>query len=178
MDRYLTLTIHHWFADPFRGTLMALLTEPKSFYFPIGLLIIGLLVTHWRRGAAAIGAALLAVGVGDGLGHYILKPFFARPRPCITLPEITSLVGCVDSFSFPSNHAINSMAAAVALGMFFPILRWPLVGVALLIAVTRVAVGVHYVTDVTVGALIGAALGWGIARLAGRLGAPVPKEPS
>ncbi|MBF0170375.1 MAG: phosphatase PAP2 family protein [Nitrospinae bacterium] len=177
MDRALTLAIHHWFAPSPLGPFMAWITDPENWYIPIGLLMAALIAVSWRRGLAAIVIALAAVGVGDGMGHYLIKPLFARPRPCIALPdEIVPLVGCVDSYSFPSNHAINSMAAAVALGMFFPKLRWPLVGLAALVAVSRVVVGAHYVADVTAGALLGAFLGWGMARVARRFGAPFPQQ--
>jgi undecaprenyl-diphosphatase len=58
--------------------------------------------------------------------------------------------------SFPSGHAITAFACAVALGYFLPRLRWALLTLAVLVAISRVVVGAHYASDV----IAGAAIGW------------------
>jgi undecaprenyl-diphosphatase len=64
----------------------------------------------------------------------------------------------------PSNHAANAFAAAETVGSFEPLLLVPLLGIAALIAYSRVYVGVHYPSDVIVAALIGLCVGWACAR--------------
>jgi undecaprenyl-diphosphatase len=172
MDAWIAVTVNHAFAAPYRGALMVMITEPRSWAVALVMLIIGMTTVDRRRGVVTVGVAAAAVAVGDFLGHTVIKPIFARPRPCAVLDAMQPLVGCTDSFSLPSNHAINSFALAAVVGAFFPIMRWPMLGVALLVAFSRVAVGVHYLSDVTAGALIGFGVGTGAVWLARRCGAP------
>jgi undecaprenyl-diphosphatase len=106
-----------------------------------------------------------------GLAVSIVKPLIGRVRPFVN--------GSVDPFLFqpfayfrelfgsmpfpeyfygsmPSGHTANAFAIAVAFGALVPKLRPLLVAFALTIAASRLAIGVHHVTDVMVGALIGA----------------------
>jgi undecaprenyl-diphosphatase len=58
--------------------------------------------------------------------------------------------------SMPSGHATTAFAAAVAVGLLWPRLRAPMLVYALLIAVSRVVLNAHYVSDVVAGAIVGA----------------------
>ena len=69
--------------------------------------------------------------------------------------------------SMPSGHAATAFAAATALALLFPRLRLAAYALAALICVSRVYLGVHYVSDVVVGALLGALIGVAVV-LAGR----------
>ena len=69
----------------------------------------------------------------------------------------------------PSGHAATAFAAAVAVGVIYPRLRWPLVCVAGLVALSRVYLGVHYWLDVVVGCALGTAVGLGVAWSAERV---------
>ena len=83
------------------------------------------------------------------------------------------------STSFPSGHSATAFAAAVAVGFVSPRLRKPLLTLAVLVAASRVYLGVHYATDVLAGSLLGAAIGLAIGltvRWAQR--APTALEPS
>jgi membrane-associated phospholipid phosphatase len=102
-------------------------------------------------------AALLTVTlVGAQLLTWILKAIFERPRPNFEDPVATA-----SWFSFPSGHALSSVAVYGALAYIFADgVRSPraravgLVGVALLVAVigfSRLYLGVHYLTDVLAG---------------------------
>jgi undecaprenyl-diphosphatase len=66
-----------------------------------------------------------------------------------------------DQFSFPSGHAMSAFAIAVPLSMFYPQLQIALLALSLSIAASRVLLGMHFVSDVVAGSIVGAALGYG-----------------
>ena len=67
-----------------------------------------------------------------------------------------------DRYSFPSGHSVRMGAIAVVVARLYPQWALPSFALALLVAACRVLVGVHYMTDVTVGLLLGLGGGAGI----------------
>jgi undecaprenyl-diphosphatase len=65
-----------------------------------------------------------------------------------------------DKFSFPSGHAMTSFAIAIAVGSFYPQAQPCLLAIATLIAVSRIVVGMHFLTDVVVGSAMGSLIGY------------------
>jgi undecaprenyl-diphosphatase len=106
----------------------------------------------------AIGAATLAVGSGIILFRQ-LKRWIGRKRPCALAPRLwaTALLP-PDRFSFPSGHTITAFAVAVSLSAFYPSLLAGLLFCAISIAASRVLLGMHFLSDVLAGALIGSSL--------------------
>lgn len=88
---------------------------------------------------------------------YALKFIIQRPRPEFIL-GVDTLVK-VSSFSFPSGHATIAFAALPLLYGLYPRLRYLWAVLALLIAFSRLYLGVHYLSDVVFGAMIGYACG-------------------
>ena len=124
----------------------------------------------WTRVGAAI---LLAEGVSGAL-----KPAIERDRPPVSSPDPEPLLETPTTFSFPSGHATVSFACATVLALAVPRLRWPLFALAVLIAWSRVYVGVHYPGDVLAGAVLGVAIAIALRMLAGALrrsGPPLPR---
>jgi undecaprenyl-diphosphatase len=118
----------------------------------------------WGEAKLAIPCLALIVGLSDFLGGQ-LKILIGRPRPCQVLEHIHELVGCGGAFSMPSNHAMNSGTAISFLVMLYPALGWVLWPFLGLIGLSRVFLGAHYLTDVLVGAGLGALLGGGVGFL-------------
>jgi len=143
---------------------MIVLAHPSTLLVP-GALLFG----YWwwvSRRDALIGATALAglVLLGDLLGAQV-KHLVGRVRPCQLLEGVHQLVGCGGTFSFPSNHALNTAAAAAFAQVLYPVTgwgTWPLVAV---IGFSRVYVGGHYVSDVLGGWVMGGVLGAGAALL-------------
>ena len=79
----------------------------------------------------------------------LLKYTIERPRPFITYPDIVKLSEA-GSFSFPSGHATEAFAMAFGAIIFFQNKLWaiPITLWALLVAYSRMALGVHYPTDI------------------------------
>jgi len=140
--------------------------NPSTFYIPCALAV-GYWIWKSLREAIVGGAALAtSVGLSDFLGGQ-LKWVFERVRPCRALDAIARIEssGCGGLFSFPSNHAINTAAAAAFLQVLYPKSGWVTWPTVALIGFARVYVGAHYVTDVLGGWMIGGAIGGGIAWL-------------
>lgn len=144
--------------------LMYQLGRPKLLLLP-GVLALG----YWawvQKIEAAIGGPVLAatLGMGDFIGAQI-KWWVERVRPCQALTGVHEISGCGGTFSFPSNHALNSAAVAAFFQVLYPAtgwISWPLVAV---MGFSRVYVGGHYLTDVFGGWVLGGAFGAGAAWL-------------
>ena len=119
---------------------------------------LALVVALVRRRPALFMLTTAAVLVADmiALG---LKLVGGRDRPFIANPEQDPLVGTPLDLSFPSGHAATSFAGATVLAFALPRFAVPLYALAVLIAWSRVYVGVHYPLDISAGAILGAAVG-------------------
>jgi membrane-associated phospholipid phosphatase len=101
---------------------------------------------RWRRGIGVVAGAY-------GL-NYAVKVVVRRRRP--ELPGLPALTPTVSGLSFPSAHATTSFAAARAYAGLAPAAA--LYGAALVFAVSRPYLGVHYPSDVLAGAALGTAV--------------------
>ena len=138
---------------------MQFISIKQNFIWP-GIISILLLLWLTRiRGLALILATGLAVWASDSLGG-ILKEIIARDRPCHTLANVRDIASCSNSFSFPSNHAINTFTVATIISLVYKNFAFFLYVFALLIGYSRVYLGVHYPTDVLAGALCGILIGY------------------
>jgi undecaprenyl-diphosphatase len=89
-----------------------------------------------------------------------LKRSFGRKRPCAMEPHCWATLLPPDQFSFPSGHTITAFAVAIALGTFYPAMRAELLFCAGSVACSRILLGMHFLSDVVAGGLLGAGLGY------------------
>ncbi|MGH9627281.1 MAG: phosphatase PAP2 family protein, partial [Bryobacteraceae bacterium] len=107
----------------------------------------------------AVGAASIASALGTIL-FFWLKRQTGRKRPCHIAPHCWSKLLPPDQFSFPSGHSINAFSFAICLGLFYPSLMIGLLFCAVSIAMSRVVLGMHFLSDVAIGSVMGALLGY------------------
>jgi len=126
-----------------------------SWFWGVGILLVWFLGnSFWKSHAIILGASVLVTAVVVLTIKFTVK----RSRP---EGEWGGIYRNTDPHSFPSGHAARSfMLAAMAVGLgptwfaIFLIIWAPLVGLA------RVAMGVHFLSDVIVGAILGVIMGW------------------
>lgn len=130
------------------------------------LVVVVILAWLWarRQPDAADGVAIAVLsGVSAVvvlvLNQQLLSPAIARVRPCHVLHGVETLLTCTQDYSMPSDHCI--VAGAIVAGMWILRRRFGIIAtiLALVLAFSRVYVGVHYPSDTVVGLLIGAAIG-------------------
>lgn len=120
-----------------------------------------------RRGSSRKAAlrGVASIALASGTANAVLKPLLPRRRPAASeLPAYQTLPDPPTSSSFPSGHAASAAAFATAVAMESPKLGLAVAPLAATVAYSRVHVGVHWASDV----LVGAAVGSGVALLTRR----------
>ena len=145
--------------------VMPFLTNIDNWRVPLAVMWVGLLIFGGKKGRIAAVLAGLCLALTDQLSSSLLKPYFARTRPCNLLENVRLLVNCTRAYSFPSSHATNIFAQAALFSFtyrrFTPLFAF----LALLVGYSRVYVGVHFPFDVLFGAVVGILCAAGVLAL-------------
>lgn len=102
---------------------------------------------------------LLTGGVALAL-YKSLKGVTRRERPCNAVEDIAAVIPPLDHYSFPSGHTLHAVSFTTVALWYYPELAWALIPFTLLVATSRVVLGLHYPSDVLVASAIGLALGY------------------
>jgi undecaprenyl-diphosphatase len=142
---------YRWVRDWFR--LMSRLGDGVFWY----TLLIGILLV---KGEAAWLPVLhiAATGLSGTLVYKWLKGKTLRPRPYQVLQDVLLTGKPLDYFSFPSGHTLHAAAFACMTLAYYPSLAILVIPFSLMVAASRVVLGLHYPSDVLAGALIGTAM--------------------
>jgi len=135
-------------------TLFRLVSRLGNGVFWYALMLV-LIVTEGMAGLEA-ASRMLAAGFLGLIAYKLLKSSTARARPFQVLRDIQAGIDPLDAFSFPSGHTLHAVAFTVVAVSYFPMLAPALLPFTLLIALSRVVLGLHYPSDVLAGAAIGA----------------------
>ncbi|RZK96495.1 MAG: phosphatase PAP2 family protein [Hymenobacter sp.] len=113
-----------------------------TLFWALGL---AYLLGRWvfRRRGATVFLIILLTHLASIVSANMLKIAVNRPRPGVLFTP-----GYTESYSFPSSHTATYWSLFLPLAVAFPRWRWPLLAVPILIALGRLVLGVHYVSDV------------------------------
>jgi membrane-associated phospholipid phosphatase len=153
LDKPLALFFHHYtaWAVPFFQAFTAAVDTTyqaanikgrPTLFWALGLAYI---LGRWglRRRWATVFLITLLTHLASTVSANVLQIAVNRPRPGVLFTP-----GYTGSFSFPSSHTAIYWSLFLPLAVAFPRWRWPLLTVPALIALGRLVLGVHYLSDV------------------------------
>lgn len=160
-----------WFNAPHLHTLALdqfFYAVSKIFiWLPTFILLLYTIINTKKRESILIiiGIALVFI-ITDRITSGLMKPIFARPRPSHD-PAIMDMLAYAfnykgGAFGFPSSHAGNTFAIATFLTLLFKdkFLCFSIFSWAILCSYSRMYLGVHFPSDILVGASLGIIFGW------------------
>ncbi|MFP4478288.1 MAG: phosphatase PAP2 family protein [Candidatus Izemoplasmatales bacterium] len=171
------LNIIKWLQDN-RNGFFDILFE-VSMRFGEDLMIIGILgLVYWSINKEYGKRLAITILISAGLNS-VLKVAFARPRPFLVDNDITNLRSNITpshelGYAMPSGHTQSASTTFFGLNYYFKkkyLLIFAII-ITLLVAIARMYIGVHYLTDVIVGGLLGIAMVYGVNYLIERIKDP------
>ena len=141
-------------SSSFLDLFMVWITHFGNFKIPVIIAVVALIASTGKEGIRAALLVGITLALADSTSGF-LKDTIQRVRPCNAIEGARVLVGCTSSYAMPSSHAANSFGAAVMLSLLYRRVSPLFITAALLVAYSRVYVGVHYPLDTVVGGVIG-----------------------
>ncbi|MEO6688937.1 MAG: phosphatase PAP2 family protein [Dokdonella sp.] len=155
-ERHLCLAMNRWGARRALTRFFSLISRlgDGSFWYTLIALLAAL------GGLRGLHAALhmTAVGIIAAFMYRSLKRWTRRPRPFRMHADITAYILPLDEFSFPSGHTLHAVSFSLIALLYFPWLAPVLLPFTLLVAMSRVVLGLHYPSDVVAATLIACGL--------------------
>ena len=141
---------------PLLDSIMLFFTKMGNIGMPwLALAAVFLCFKKTRKwGVAILGSLLLK----ELIGNLILKNLIARSRPCWIDTTIPLLVSSPSSYSFPSGHTFDAIAASVSLYLYNKKAGIAAIIVGLIISFSRMYLFVHFPTDVLASVVLGIAV--------------------
>lgn len=152
-DNYVLFLIKKYVQNKYLDAIMRVITTTGnlgSIWVAIAFLLI------IRKPYREIGIlVLITLIAGTILGEGIIKNIVKRNRPFHRRSYLNLLITKPKSYSFPSGHTLSSFAAAHTLSVYFLQYKFIFIAIAILIALSRVYLYVHYPTDIISGTILG-----------------------
>jgi len=156
-DRHLCVVANRWGAGRAVGAFFSVISGLGDGVFWYALMSV-LAIFGGVHGALAAVQMLMTGGVALAL-YRLLKRWTRRPRPFRSCDGVIARVPPLDEFSFPSGHTLHAVSFTIVALAWFPMLAPLLVTFTVLIAASRVVLGLHYPSDVLAAIGIGGVLG-------------------
>lgn len=152
-DNYILFAIKKYMQNKYLDRLMPIVTSMGNLGVIWIMIAMALMLNKPYRliGNIVMLTLILSTIVGEGIVKHIVR----RVRPCNFQNNVSLLIAKPLSYSFPSGHTLSSFAAAEVLSMYFSQYKLIFMGIAFLIAISRIYLYVHYPTDVIAGVVIG-----------------------
>lgn len=162
---------------------LMLLLRNQYTWIPLYAFILYWIIRYAQKDAwKFIALSIVCFALTNSITVEVLKPFFARPRPCKTLPiirDIINVIGCGGENSMPSAHASNHFGLAAFWFLSIRYLKgktWYWLWLwAFVVCYAQVYVGKHYPGDVLVGAVFGTLVAFPVYKLFQRMVTPSTK---
>jgi undecaprenyl-diphosphatase len=156
-DRKIMHRVNQWAAPRWIRQWMVAASRAGDGWLWIALGLVLLAFGGDRRfDALEAGFAAMLAGL---ITFVVVKQLTGRERPCAMEAHCWAKLLPPDRFSFPSGHTITAFAVAVPIGLSYPALLAGLIFCAMSVASSRVLLGLHYLSDVVAGILIGCTVG-------------------
>ena len=152
LDMYLFLTINQ-ISSPILDYVFIFITYAGESLF-WGFIIIVL----WLKKERKASVYLIYAFILDSILAFSTKLFFQRPRPPERFPGL-EVLRKEYGLSFPSAHSERVFSGAVILGSLYKKFRLSLFVLAMIVAFSRIYIGVHYPSDVVIGSINGIIIG-------------------
>jgi undecaprenyl-diphosphatase len=120
-----------------------------------GILWYLILLTHFIFISEESGYWLAVTGLSCTLIYKVLKAVLVRERPCTTHSSVRSATKPLDRYSFPSGHTLHAVCFCIVLFYVNPVTGLCVLPFTIAVGLSRVALGLHYPSDVGAGAVIG-----------------------
>jgi undecaprenyl-diphosphatase len=121
------------------------------------VLMLALALFGGERGRSA-ALHMAAVGVVAATLYRLLKGWTRRSRPFRSHAGIVAHIAPLDEYSFPSGHTLHAVSFSLVALAWVPQLQALLLPLTVLIALSRVVLGLHYPSDVLMASLLGVGL--------------------
>ncbi len=118
--------------------------------------MMAILPLQYGMGDCRLSAQLAINGALCTVIYKTLKRLTKRARPCHADERMLRSVPPLDRFSFPSGHTLHAVAFTLLIVQHHPAWSWVLIPFTVLVAMSRLVLGLHYPSDVLIGAAIGA----------------------
>jgi undecaprenyl-diphosphatase len=116
------------------------------------------LLLRYQNAAIAPVLHMLITGLVGTAIYKVVKHKTLRPRPFNVYPAIICTGKTLDQFSFPSGHTMHAVSFSLIAVSYFPALIYLVLPFTLLVALSRMILGLHYPSDVLAGAALGAVI--------------------
>lgn len=146
---FINQTIQHRVLDRLLSTLTHLGGATITILASTLLLLFG--TSDWRE----VGLRCITALVLSHIPVAIIKKAYPRLRPYIVFPETNTCSNLLTDHSFPSGHTTAIFSIVTPIILYLPIIGSVLLPIAFIVGFSRIYLGLHYPSDVMVGAMIG-----------------------